>query len=231
METSEDILRQIENSTRGIPDHKGEEEASFEQEGDSSTIPDDPVYTYLEQKTEREALVERWKTEEPQRIQEEYERTGVIPPYKPFEQWVQEQAEPIPQQEVLQRAILEDIEDLQTRYPKSSANFLKKLRRGEIQLPEELEAEDNALEQMFINSISEDEFRRMHVDAQLELFKKEDEERRPLRTRSLDVAMPQRVRPKPQPRRQSTYTMPELTQDELREALTWAIQKKMGGGR
>jgi len=120
----------------------------------------------------------------------------------------------------------EDIEDLVTRYPKSSANFLKKVRRGEIQMPDELMSEPNALEQWFITSITEDEFRRMDSDAQLELFAKEGEERKPLRTRSLDLAEPRRKKPvAPQKPRQKTYKMPEFTQQDIHDMMSDFINK------
>jgi hypothetical protein len=232
METSDDILRQIENVTNGLPGEgvesitsewprtKKVSEATYENT-------DDPLYAHLEQKTEREALVNKWKAEETQRIQEEYQQTGVIPPYRPFEQWVQEQAEPVPRAE-MQQALLEDIQDLQERYGTATAGFFRRLKRGEIELPEDLLGEDNALEQFFINSVTEEEARNMTTE-ELQRFITSANEK-PLLTRSLDIAVPER-KPKPQPRKQQTYTMPELTQDELREALTWAIQKKMGGGR
>lgn len=228
METSADILKEIENVTRGIPE--GEEEApqDFKQEADSPTVSDDPVYTYLKEKQDHEALVNKWKAEETQRIQEEYQQTGAIPPYRPFDQWVQEQDEPVPRAD-LQQAILGDIQDLQDRYGNATDGFLKRLQRGQLQMPDELLTEDNALEQFFLNNVTLEQARNMSTE-ELERFIKAANQK-PLKTRSLDMAVPQRVKPRQQSKRQPTYTMPELTQDELREALTWAIQKKMGGGR
>lgn len=232
--SSADILKEIENVTKGLPeDDEGVESITSgwghpkRVEEPQENKEDDPFYTYLEQKTEREALVNKWKAEETQRIQEEYQQTGAIPPYRPFEQWVQEQDEPVPRAE-MQRAILEDIDDLKNRYGNATDGFLKRLRRGELQMPDELLGEPNALEQFFISNVTDDDAKKMTTE-ELERFITSANEK-PLLTRSLDIAVPER-KPKPQPRKQQTYTMPELTQDELREALTWAIQKKMGGGR
>jgi len=71
----------------------------------------------------------------------------------------------------------------------------------------------------------------MDSEAQRELFASENEPRKPLRTRSLDIAQPKRVKPKPTARRQPVQAIPDLTEAEMQEALNWAIQKKMHGGR
>ncbi len=181
---------------------------------------------------EREALEKKQYQEEGTAwMQDQYSKTGRIPQlgeYPSFEDWQENKGffKPQPPVQELHKAMAEDIEDLVTRYPKSSANFLKKVRRGEIQMPDELMSEPNALEQWFINSISEDEFRRMPPEAQLELFTKEGEAREPLRTRSLDLAEPRRKKPvAPQKPRQKTYKMPEFTQQDIHDMMSDFINK------
>lgn len=232
MQSSEDILKQIENVTNGLPE-EGVESITSEWprtkkvEALTYESSEDEVADYYEGKAR---LEDEWRSSEMERMQSEYARTGQVPRAMNFDEW-QTHREIVEPQQKMANALQTDIEDLVERYPKSSAGFLKKLRRGEIQLPEELEAEDNALEQWFINSISEDEFRRMPPDAQRELFNKEDEERKPLRTRSLDVVIPKRVRPKPQPRRQQTYALPDVTQEDFQEMFSDWMRKhpeKMG---
>jgi hypothetical protein len=93
-------------------------------------------------------------------------------------------------------------------------------------MPDELMSEPNALEQWFITSITEDEFRRMDSDAQLELFAKEGEERKPLRTRSLDIAEPRRKKPAPiKQRPRQTYKLPEFTQQDIHDMMSDFINK------
>jgi len=235
-ETSEDILKQINDLASGLSEGgEKQEKYSFPE-----VLPD-PAEQYLDDDGLREVdrleseadLREQWKTEETARMQAEYGRTGVVPQYRTFDEWYTHKEIVQPQQN-MQNAIAKDLEDFVDRYPRSSANFLKKVRRGEIEMPDELMTSPNALEEWFISSISEDEFRRMSPEAQLELFAKDGEERKPLRTRSLDIAEPRRVVPKRTPVRpkQQTYKMPDLSHDDFNEMFRdWAIKhpEKMRG--
>ena len=237
METSsQDVLKEIANVVDGLDEGEETVESITDEWSRTNNAvgpayePPDPDEETADFYESRANLEQQWRASETERMKNEFARTGVVPQAMNFDEW-QTHREIVEPQQKIAVALQNDLEDLVQRYPKSSAGFLKKLRRGEIQMPEGLEAEDNALEAWFINSLSQDEFRRLDTDAQMELFAKEGEERKPLRTRSLDIAQPKRVKPKPQPtaRRQPTYKLPDLTQDEMREALNWAIQKKMRG--
>lgn len=243
--TSDDILQQINEvaSTlpQGEPEPEDDDRYTFEdaKEKVSRDYPEDyepgPEYdpnNELVDFLEGKATLERqWRASEAERMRQEFTRTGVVPRSMNFEEW-QIHREIVQPQQDLQKALAEDLESLQARYPKSSQGFLKKIRRGEIVPPAGIELVDNALEHWFIDSISQDEFRRMDSEAQRELFSTEDEERQPLRTRSLDIAEPRRVKPRPKVKKAPTYTLPDFTQEEMMEMLNWGLnQKKMRGGK
>jgi len=78
-----------------------------------------------------------------ERMKSEFAGTGEVPRGMSFDEW-QRHREIVEPQQNLRKALAEDLEDLQARYPKSSAGFLKKLRRGEIQAPKGIENVDNA---------------------------------------------------------------------------------------
>ncbi len=222
--TSEDILKEIQDTTSGLGEGGQEEQEQYVQPDVEQDYEED---TYISE----DQLMEQYRTQGTAWIQDQIDKTGRIPQpgeYPSFQQFKENRDffTPQPPAQELHKAMAEDIEDLVTRYPKSSANFLKKVRRGEIQMPDELMSEPNALEQWFITSITEDEFRRMDSDAQLELFAKEGEERKPLRTRSLDIAEPRRKKPaliKQRPRQ--TYKLPELTQQDITDMMSDFINK------
>ena len=222
--TSEDILKEIQDTTSGLGEG-GQEEQEKPVQPDSEQAYEEDTYISEDQ------LMEQYKTQGTAWMQDQVNNTGQIPQpgdYPSFDQWKNNRDffSPQPNAQELRKSLAEDIEDLTDRYPKSSANFLKKLRRGELEMPDELMSEPNALEQWFITSITEDEFRRMDSDAQLELFAKEGEERKPLRTRSLDIAEPRRKKPaliKQRPRQ--TYKLPELTQQDITDMMSDFINK------
>jgi hypothetical protein len=246
--TSDDILQQINQVTSNLEESSGEPEdddvVSFRSPEPAPSqgynAPDDyddpqrELADYLERdNSERE----QWRAEETARIKAEYARTGNVPQYRNYEEWKEHKEYFAPEinPERMAQALQEDVQDLIERYPRSSASFLRKVQLGQIAFPDGYETIPNALEVLFLDSITPAESRAMDTDTLAELIghaEFEDERRQPLRTRSLDVAVPQRVKPpKPKVKKAPTYTLPDLTQEEMREALSWAIEKKMRGGR
>lgn len=176
---------------------------------------------------------EQWRASETERMKNEFARTGIVPQAMNFEQW-QTHREIVKPQQDLQQALEEDIQDLYERYPRSTASFIKKVQRGQINLPEGYETVPNALEEIYIQSITPEEAKAMDAETLAEVIghaEFEDERRKPLHTRSLDVAIPARKKPafKPRPKQQM-YTVPDLSQEEITDAINYIIQRR-GRGR
>lgn len=199
--TSEDILKQIENVANGLPEDEDESVSSIVDEWPRKPKQADNTFDdhedkpdgYVRQDDDDEALRERWRVEEPEKMKEEFLQTGVMPRYRSFDEWKESMGEPMPSQREMQTALAEDINDLYDRYGEATHGFFQRLRRGELQMPDELLTEDNAFEQFFISNITEDEARRMTPEQLQRVI--DGANREPLRTRSLDIAVKGRKRP------------------------------------
>lgn len=237
--SSEDVLREINNITDSMAEGGNEPEeetfSSLSQEYDDGLSDDDrELADYLENDNN---LKQQWRASEMERMKSEFARTGVVPQSMDFDTWKVHREIVEPQQN-LQSALSEDLESLAERYPRAINHFIRKMRRGEVSMPEGIEAEPNALEQMLIQSITPEEARKMDTDTLAEIIgyaEYPDERRPPLRTRSLDAAIPARKKPVQQKvKRQPTYTLPDVTQEDFQEMFSDWMRKrpeKMGRGR
>jgi len=237
--SSDDILRQIQGAAGGLPEGVPEpEEESYgwgEPERISAPTPSTHDYEPEEYDPNRELadeieqdhlLREQWRASETERMTNEFSRTGTVPRAMNFEEWKTHREIVQPQQD-LQNALMEDIENLSLRYPKTSGSFLRKLHRGEIKVPEGYETVPNLLEHLFLESITPQEARSMDTESLRELFDNNDypsDRRSPLHSKSADIAMPGRKKPVVKPRpRQQTYSFPDISQSDFNEMFSdWA---------
>ncbi|HOD79510.1 MAG TPA: hypothetical protein PKI10_14730, partial [Syntrophorhabdus sp.] len=131
-------------------------------------------------------------------------------------------------QQNMQRALAQDLAELQERYPKAYPHFLRKMNLGRVVVPDDIMNEPNALEQLLIQTVVEDA-RKMDAQTLAEVIghaETEDERRQPLRSRSADIAEPRRKKPvAPQKPRQKTYKMPEFTQQDIHDMMSDFINK------
>lgn len=239
--SSDDVLAAINDLANGIPEGGGEEQERYSF---PEVLPD-PVEQYLDDDGRQEVdrlesdanLREQWKADETARMQHEYAMTGEVPQFRTYDEW-RTHREIVEPQQNMQRALAQDLADLQERYPKAYPHFLRKMNLGRVVVPDDIMNEPNALEQLLIQTVVEDA-RKMDAQTLAEVIghaETEDERRQPLRSRSADIAEPRRVPIKQAPvrsrQKQQTYKMPDLSQDDFNEMFRdWAIKhpEKMRG--
>jgi hypothetical protein len=132
-----------------------------------------------------------------------------------------------------------DMLDLSERY---GGNLVQKfnadLQRGRVQMPEGIEKVPNALEYVFTeywlpghhDDLKAEDLGKI-LPHQAEYGEETPQQPTPLRSRSMDVVRPDRIRPvsKPKPRVEKTFTLPDLSPSDVQEALYDWIVKKQGG--
>jgi len=211
--TSNDILEQIKDLASGLDEGGEEEEPQQEQyyaEPDSEEQYDEELADLYE----NEALdKKRYQEEGTAWMQDQFNKTGRIPQpgeYPSLEDWKENKDffQLQHAQQDIQKALQEDLLALSDRYPRAINHFIAKMNRGQVNIPEGIEAEPNALEQLLIQSVVEDA-RKFDAETLAEVIgyaETEDERRPPLRTRSLDIAEPRRL-----PRKQVSVKRPRQT--------------------
>ena len=191
--TSDQILEQIQNVSKGLP----EDEVEVEQVGSPpvEAEPSDPEVDYLEGEG---MLRKEWQRQGLATVQN-YASRGLPPPQLPnFEQWKQGR-EFVQQPQIdpneMAEAMRLDLQDLQEKHPRTYNWFMRKAARGEIKVPENIEEFDEAAEHVFHANMTEEELRRFRSSEDVKDFI-EGAHDRPLKSRSIDIAFPSRRKPR-----------------------------------
>ncbi len=219
---SADVLNAIKTTASSLPEGEG-----------LSLGADDPAPSpELDKRIQEEADAEQFESPVPsqqyapaamdfEQDAREWEPQGVDAAKDYYGQQTPEQ-----QQQKFLQGVTEDFYNLSERYGLRATQFANELQLGRVKIPEGMERVDNALEEVFLDWLTSPRIHKTLSTKELEGIIRARTEGEPLRTRTLDITHPQRIRPTPKPRaKRATVKVPQLTQDDVTEMM-WDYFRK-----
>jgi hypothetical protein len=132
---------------------------------------------------------------------------------------IREQAQQQQKVAILNEAIGLDTLALADRYGNDLVqDFVKDFQLGKIKMDDDMAKVDNALEALFLEWVDRPSVMNKLTPHDLEKIITATNEK-PVRSRSVDALIPQRVRPKPKPKAEKTHRVLELSSQDVQEAL------------